>query len=49
MSDLAWHFVVRDVERASAWYSEVLGATETSRVTLADDTVMTAELRTAMP
>jgi PhnB protein len=45
MSDLAWHFVVRDVERAIAWYGEVFGATETSRVTLADATVMTAELR----
>jgi uncharacterized glyoxalase superfamily protein PhnB len=45
MSDLAWHFVVRDVERASAWYGEVFGAIETSRVTLPDATVMTADLR----
>ena len=45
MSDLAWHFVVRDVEAASAWYGEVLGAIETSRVTLPDATVMTADLR----
>ncbi|HEY2879763.1 VOC family protein [Nocardioides sp.] len=45
MSDLAWHFVVRDVERASRWYADVLGATETSRVTLPDGTVMTADLR----
>ncbi len=45
MSDLAWHFVVRDVERASAWYGDVFGATETSRVTLPDATVMTADLR----
>ena len=45
MSDLAWHFVVRDVERASAWYSQVFDAVETSRVTLPDGTVMTAELR----
>ena len=45
MSDLAWHFVVRDVERASAWYGDVLGATETGRVTLPDGTVMTADLR----
>ena len=45
MSDLAWHFVVRDVERASTWYGDVFGATETSRVTLPDATVMTADLR----
>jgi PhnB protein len=45
MTDLAWHFVVRDVERASGWYGEVLGAVETSRVTLADGTVMTADLQ----
>ena len=45
MSELAWHFVVRDVERASRWYADVLGATETSRVTLPDGTVMTADLR----
>jgi uncharacterized glyoxalase superfamily protein PhnB len=45
MSDLAWHFVVRDVERACAWYGEVFGAIETSRVTLPDATVMTADLR----
>ena len=45
MSDLTWHFVVRDVERASAWYADVLGAAETSRVTLPDGTVMTADLR----
>ncbi len=45
MSDLTWHFVVRDVERASAWYADVLGAAETSRVTLHDGTVMTADLR----
>jgi uncharacterized glyoxalase superfamily protein PhnB len=45
MSDLAWHFVVRDVERASRWYADVLGAIETSRVTLPDGTVMTADLR----
>jgi PhnB protein len=44
MSDLAWHFVVRDVERASAWYADVLGAIETGRVTLPDGTVMTADL-----
>lgn len=45
MSDLAWHFVVRDVDRASAWYGDVLGATETRRVTLPDGTAMTADLR----
>lgn len=45
MSELAWHFVVRDVGRASEWYAAVLGATETGRVTLADGTVMTADLR----
>ncbi len=45
MSNLAWHFVVRDVERASAWYGEVFGAIETGRVTLPDATVMTADLR----
>jgi uncharacterized glyoxalase superfamily protein PhnB len=45
MNDLAWHFVVRDVGRASAWYAEVLAATETGRVTLPDGTVMTAQLR----
>lgn len=45
MSDLTWHFVVRDVERASRWYTEVLDATETGRVTLPDGTVMTADLR----
>jgi uncharacterized glyoxalase superfamily protein PhnB len=45
MSDLAWHFVVRDVGRASEWYVAVLGATETGRVTLPDGTVMTADLR----
>ena len=44
MSDLEWHFVVRDVEQASAWYSTVLGAIETGRVTLPDGTVMTADL-----
>jgi uncharacterized glyoxalase superfamily protein PhnB len=45
MSDLTWHFVVRDVERASEWYVAVLGATETGRVTLPDGTVMTADLQ----
>jgi uncharacterized glyoxalase superfamily protein PhnB len=45
MSDLAWHFVVRDVERASAWYRDVFGAVEAGRVTLPDATVMTADLR----
>ena len=45
MSNLAWHFVVRDVERASAWYGEVFGAIETGRVTPPDATVMTADLR----
>jgi PhnB protein len=45
MSDLTWHFVVRDVEQASGWYADVLGATETSRVTLPDGTAMTADLR----
>jgi PhnB protein len=44
-NDLSWHFVVRDVARASAWYADVLGATETGRVTLPDGTVMTADLR----
>jgi PhnB protein len=45
MSDLAWHFVVRDVERAIRWYADVLGAIETGRVTLPDGTTMTADLR----
>ena len=45
MSDLSWHFVVRDVEQASAWYVAVIGAVETGRVTLPDGTVMTADLR----
>lgn len=45
MSDLAWHFVVRDVDRASRWYADVLGAVETNRVLLPDGTPMTADLR----
>lgn len=39
------HLVVRDPERACAWYSSVLGAAETSRVVLPGGQVLTIEMR----
>jgi PhnB protein len=45
MSTLTSHLVTRDPSAASAWYASVLGAVETSRVTLPGGQVLTIELR----
>lgn len=45
MTQLAVHLVVTDPDAAAAWYAEVLGAKETSRVPLPDGRPLTVELR----
>ncbi len=45
MTQLAVHLVVTDPDAAAAWYAEVLGAEETSRVPLPDGRPLTIELR----
>ena len=45
MSTLTWHMVTRNPDAAAAWYGSVLGAVETSRITLPGGQVMTIELR----
>ncbi|HEY3557185.1 MAG TPA: VOC family protein [Kribbella sp.] len=45
MTQLAVHLVVDDPDSAAAWYAEVLGAEETSRVVLPDGRPLTVELR----
>lgn len=45
MSTLTFHLVTRNPDAAAAWYGSVLGAVETSRITLPGGQVMTIELR----
>jgi PhnB protein len=45
MSALTLHLVTRGPDAAAAWYGSVLGAVETSRITLPGGQVMTIELR----
>ncbi|MGH9099055.1 MAG: VOC family protein, partial [Acidimicrobiales bacterium] len=45
MASLSFHFVTRDPARASQWYQAVLGAYETSRITLPDGDVLTIDLQ----
>jgi len=45
MSTLTFHLVARDPASAAAWYEAVLGAAETSRITLPGGQVLTIELR----
>lgn len=42
--DLTPHIVVRDLDRAAAWYAEAFGAVERSRIPLPGGKVMTIEL-----
>ena len=45
MTQLAVHLVVDDPDAAAAWYADVLGAKETSRIPLPDGRPLTVELR----
>jgi PhnB protein len=45
MTSLSFHFVTRDPAAAAAWYAAVLGAEETSRITLPGGQILTIELR----
>lgn len=45
MSQLAIHLVVTDPDAAAVWYSEALGAEETSRLSLPGGKTLTVELR----
>jgi PhnB protein len=45
MTQIAVHLVVNDPDAAAAWYAEVLGAEETSRLPLPDGRPLTIELR----
>jgi PhnB protein len=45
MTQLAVHLVVDDPDAAAAWYVEVLGAQETSRLARPDGRPLTVELR----
>src|ERR1700759_1561693 len=45
MSSLTCHLVTRNPDAAAAWYTSVLGAAETSRITLPGGQVLTIELR----
>ena len=45
MGTLTSHLVTRDPARAAAWYVSVLGAAETSRVTLPGGQILTIELQ----
>lgn len=44
MSTLTWHCVVGDPGDAAEWYTSVLDARETSRITLPDGQILTIEL-----
>ncbi|MFG1925496.1 VOC family protein [Cryptosporangium sp. NPDC048952] len=44
MTSLALHLVVTDADYAARWYVDALGATEVSRLTLPDGTLLTVEL-----
>ena len=45
MTTLTYHLVTRDPAAAVAWYELVLGAAETSRITLPGGQILTIELR----
>ena len=45
MTSLTCHLVTRDPAAAAAWYAAVLGAEETSRITLPGGQILTIELR----
>ncbi|MEV0425481.1 VOC family protein [Micromonospora sp. NPDC050495] len=45
MTQVAVHLVVNDPDAATAWYAEVLGAQERSRVPLPNGRALTVELR----
>ena len=45
MSTLTCHLVTRDPAAAASWYGSVLGAVETSRITLPSGQIMSVELR----
>ncbi|MER6948220.1 VOC family protein [Nonomuraea sp. NPDC000554] len=45
MTHIAIHLVCTGADEAAAWYTEALGARETSRLTLPDGTTLTVELR----
>jgi len=45
MTTLTSHLVVRNPDRAAAWYRDVLGAVETSRITLPGDRVLSIDLQ----
>ena len=45
MTQIAVHLVVNDPDAAAAWYAEVLGAAEMSRIPLPDGRPLTVELR----
>ena len=45
MTQIAVHLVVDDPDAAAAWYAEVLGAKETSRLALPTGRPLTVELR----
>src|SRR6266571_3743369 len=45
MNTLTPHLVARDPDAAATWYGSVLGAVETSRITLPGGQVLTIELR----
>jgi PhnB protein len=45
MTTLTCHLVTRDPGAAAAWYESVLGAAETSRITLPGGQILTIELR----
>ena len=44
MTTLTYHLVTRNPGAAAAWYDSVLGAVETSRITLPGDQILTIEL-----
>ena len=45
MSGITIHMIVPGAERASAWYSDVFGAAEHDRITLADGRLIHVEVR----
>jgi PhnB protein len=45
MGTLTPHLVTRDPAAAAAWYGEVMGAVEESRITLPDGRVLSVDLR----
>lgn len=44
VTQIAIHLVVNDPDQAASWYTEALGARETSRLTLPDGRTVTVEL-----